>query len=699
MTDEQIRGIRLWYDLTKDNKELVEIRAIDPVTSKVYSGYFKDVDTIVSELQKFEHCNVYWTLNDIDESCYSRMQHDKMILKPRESTSDRDIKGYRFILCDIDCERSAGVASSEEELGYAKKKANEVYDFLRKQNFSKPLIICSGSGVHLLYRVQLKNTPERQKLVKDFLDTLGMLFSDERVHIDGVVGNLSRISRLPYFVNRKGANTAERPHRMAYIVNNPDSLNITDPEYIEKVVQLIPKPEEPSRANHYQNADAFDLEEFLVKYNIKVARRIKTPQCEKIVLEECPFNTNHKAPDSAIFKFPNNAIAFRCLHVSDSQYTWRDVRLHFDPHSYDKQTYYEYIHKRNYYGVKPPFTPEAVTEEKGKPWLIMSEVKKDEISMDDYIPTGIETLDSQIIGIKRKSVSVWSGRRGCAKSTLMNQLILGGAQRGYRTALCTRELSDGETKQWLMLQAAGKQFNQPSKFNGYFYTPNNIVKRIEPWIDQYLRLYSNAYSGDVLNIEDKVRTLYKEWAFDSLILDNLMSITINDLGEDSEWNNQKAFLQLLQNLAKELNIAIHLVAHPNKSNSRGWINADSISGSGNIGNYAQNIFLISRIFPDTFEQQAQDTLSKKDIADVASSGCTNIIEISKLRDKGAAVGKIIKLWFEIESNRLKSEPYEVVNYNWQDNGTQVGFDDLPSYEQSSPVYPSDSFTPIEDIPF
>ena len=130
MTTEQERGIRLWYDLTKDNEKLVEIRAIDPLTNKVYSGYFQDVDTIISELKNYEHCNVYWTLNDIDKDCYSRLQRDKMLFKTKESTSDHDIIGYRFILCDIDCERPSGVASSNEELEYAKKKANEIYAFL-----------------------------------------------------------------------------------------------------------------------------------------------------------------------------------------------------------------------------------------------------------------------------------------------------------------------------------------------------------------------------------------------------------------------------------------------------------------------------------------------------------------------------------------------------------------------------------------
>jgi hypothetical protein len=345
--------------------------------------------------------------------------------------------------------------------------------------------------------------------------------------------------------------------------------------------------------------------------------------------------------------------------------------------------------------MRPEFVPEPVTEDKGAPWLKISDVKKAELSPDEYIPSGIETLDTRIIGFKIGQVSVWSGRRGCAKSTLVNMLILNAANRGYKTALFTGELSGSEQKQWLMLQASGRQFNQMSKFNDFYFTPNHIVEKIEPWLDKYFRMYNNMYSADVLNLEEKIRKLHYEWNFQVLAIDNLMTLSISELGESDEWNNQKKLLNRLTQLARELKIHIHLLAHPNKN--RDWITIDSISGSGNIGNYAQNVFLVSRIFEDTFEQQASGAISKKMITEILSSGCTNIIEVAKLRDKGTAVGSIIKLWFEVESNRLKGDPYEVVNYNWQENGTQQNIPTGRSnYEIGLSSFASDS-TP--DIPF
>lgn len=681
MTPFQISGLRRWYDIFKANQYLVELRLIDPTTSKTYSGYFKNVDTIIKALEPYEHCNQYFVLNRINEDLYNRQQRDKFICKPKETTSDKDIEGYDWIMVDIDVERPSGITSTEEELNYAKKKANEVYAYLRDANFEQPVVCCSGSGIHVMYKVGLANNEDNRTLVKNFLRALGMLFSDERVHIDECVANPARLARLVYSVNRKGAGSQERPHRMAYIVKAPDEVKPTDIEYIKKIAALVPEPETPSKQNHYRGSDSFDLEAFIQKYDIKVAKKTVTNEYTKYVLEECPFDANHKAPDSCVFAFKNGGYQFVCLHQSHRHLTFKDFRLHYDPNAYDKSTFAEHVYRQNYYRVRPMFEPEPVTQEKGAPWKKMSEIKKTELSPNDYIPTGIKTLDDIVIGQKLGQVTVWSGRRGCAKSTLLNQVLLGSANRGARCALISRELSEGETKQWMMLQLAGKQFNKQSRFNDFYFTPNPIVEKIEPWIDQYLRIYNNTYKGDILNIEDKIRQLYAEWPFQILALDNLMTIELDDLGERNEWDNQKKLLNKLTALARELKCHIHLVAHPNKQ--RQWLDCDSISGSGSIANYAQNVLIVHRIYPDTFESQAAGAMSKEKIVDIQTSGCTNIIEIAKWRDKGAAMGKIVKLWFEIESNRLKSDPYEVITYNWQEQATQTNLDaigDMPNYE-------------------
>jgi hypothetical protein len=45
----------------------------------------------------------------------------------------------------------------------------------------------------------------------------------------------------------------------------------------------------------------------------------------------CPFNSEHKAPDAAVFERTDGSIGFKCFHNSCSGQTWKDVRALFEP--------------------------------------------------------------------------------------------------------------------------------------------------------------------------------------------------------------------------------------------------------------------------------------------------------------------------------------------------------------------------------
>ena len=107
--------LRQWYDVFKDNKELVEIRIMDPVYKKTYSGYFTDIETILREIARYDNCSLYFTLNVINEACYGREQHDKISQKPKSTTSDNDIVARKWCLIDVDCEKPSDTNSSDEE--------------------------------------------------------------------------------------------------------------------------------------------------------------------------------------------------------------------------------------------------------------------------------------------------------------------------------------------------------------------------------------------------------------------------------------------------------------------------------------------------------------------------------------------------------------------------------------------------------
>ena len=405
--------LRKWYDVFKDNNELVEIRILDPVTKKSYSGYFTDIDTIIKEIRRYEHCNIYFTLNVINEACYSREQHNIISTKPKAMTSDDDIIGRKWCLIDIDCVKPSDTNSTDAEKELAKEVVNNVYKFLRDQGFEQPIICDSSNGFHLTYKQAMLASSENTEISKNFLKVLSMLFSTDKVKVDCANYNNSRICKLYGVMSRKGADTIDRPQRESKILRIPDEIKVTKNEYFEKVANMLPKKEQPTRYNNY-SSESFDLDAFIEKYGIKVRNIISEKHYTKYVLEECPFSSNHTAPDSAFFKMDNGAIGFKCLHNSDSDKTWQDVRRLFEPDAYVKQNYNNPRSFRPYNQKERAIIVEQQKDEnKGSVWQTMAEIEDEDRSKIISIPSGILQYDKECCGFDKPSLSVWSGSNGC----------------------------------------------------------------------------------------------------------------------------------------------------------------------------------------------------------------------------------------------------------------------------------------------
>lgn len=688
--------IREWWQVFKEKGDhLTEIRVLDG--KRTYSGYFTDVDKIIAAILPFDnspHAQIYFTLNSINDACYGRAQKDKMIAVSREpTTGDADIVGRTHVLIDLDPKRPAGVSASNEELEYAHRKAVDVFRFLLAQGFNEPIICKSGNGYHVVIPCKTASNDETTAVVKKFLQVLSLLFSDEHVDIDEKVFNASRICKLYGVTSRKGENTPERPWRQSEIVRVPQEIKPTDIAYFKKIAAMYPEDEpKRDRWNGWSN-ERFDLVEFMNRHGISYKEE-RVAGGTKYILDHCPFNDQHKHKDAVIFQRDNGAIGFICLHNSCNGKTWRDVRLLFEPDAYDRQQTYNNPTSHPLSQQQPlqaPKQPIIQTDEKGKVWLKMSDVRKQPFSREDFIRSGIWEIDRRGLGFKRGMVSVWTGKRGCGKSSLLNMLILNAAQKECKSALWTGELMANDVKQWLYLQAAGKQHNHRLDGTDYFVTNDYIATKIEAWIDKYFWLFNNKYGDNFSQIEDQIRKIVKEEGVSQVFLDNLMVLNIRMLDEN-KYDRQAVLLQRLEDMAKELNIHIHLVAHPHKS--IGYIRIDNISGSGDIANKADNIFIMSRVNND-FRTSAPEYLDKMEYEDVIKSGCTNIIEIGKFRAKGTLMGSVVKLWFEEESNRLKNDIAENIIYNWEEgkvsNEGYIAYDgmsDMPFAAETN-----------EDVPF
>lgn len=640
--------VRKTFELMVD--DLTEVRIIgNNITA---SGYFKDVDTLLKNLKQYENrqgLNFYFVMNSVNEGCYSRQQRDCFIEISRSNktptTSDKDIVKRNWLLLDIDCERPSGVSSTDTELQKAKDKANKVYRYLKNEGFERPIVAYSGSGTHLLYRISLD--PSETQLVKDSLLALDMMFSDEEVKIDTSVFNASRITKLYGTMAVKGRNTKERPHRLSKIVNYPNEIKVNDAELLIKLAKNLPEP--PKRTFQAQE---FDIDSWLSSNGIVVKEQANFNGGRKLILEECPFDSSHRGKDAAIFVLNNGAIGFKCFHASCSQYTWQDVRKKYEPNAYNRVEV-----KRLEPRLNSLKKPELKTNE--PLFFTSTTIKPKDRSQTVSIETGITKLDRKIIGLNKGEVSCVSGLRGSGKSSLMSQIALEAVQRKYKTALFSGELSENRVLEWLQLQAAGKLYTQPTKYENYFYVDDKTKYYINKWLDNKIYIYNNNYGNDAQKILNSVEQCITKNKVDLVILDNLMSMNLESLSGDKYERQTKLVLGLVR-YAQDNDVHILFVAHPRKS--IGFLRLEDISGTADLTNAVENVFIVHRVNMD-FKAKSKLTFGWRDDNDLYNY--TNVIEVCKNRDLGIQ-DYFVGLQFEVESKRFLNEKYETKHYDWEE---------------------------------
>ena len=657
-----------FWDIFKPNNELVEVRLIG--SGKTASGYFTNPQTMIEAIKPYtDNFNVYFTLNRINPACYGREQRDRILMRVKNTTNDAEIETREFVLVDLDAKRLSGVCSTKEEAMRAHEKGQQVYKFLIDNGFYEPIVVFSSSGIHLYLRCAMLNNEENTKLVKRFLNALSMLFSDEHVECDTSVYNAARISRLMGSYSCKGANNdPTRPQRKCRFLKVPDEIKVNQREYFEKIANLYPDEEvKPTKFNNY-STEKFSLEAFIAKHNIAIAKVQKVAGGIKYLLEECPWNSNHKAPDSMLFQRDDGAVSFFCYHNSDQDKHWADFRKLYEPDAYDKKR--EYAPHRAFKplrGERPALELQEEEENKGGVWQTFSEIEDEDRSQIISIPSGITEYDKECCGFDKPSLNVWSGNNGSAKSTLLNQIAINAVNQGFKVAIYSGELRGQRIKRWIVMQAAGKAYNKKSIYNSYdYYTPDPVKNKVVSWLGDNLFIYNTKYSHNIEQVCLEVETLVKEKQIDMLIMDNLSCLDIAEL-EFSVNEQQKMAVKLLLRLTTKLGIATHLVVHPKKA--EGFLRKNDVSGAKALTDLADSVFFCHRWNQDT-QNAAKEFMPERQFYDLNNSGTTNVVECIKHREFGEAEGHIYRLYYEPESRRLKNSVAENIVYGWYETASQ-----------------------------
>lgn len=304
-------------------------------------------------------------------------------------------------------------------------------------------------------------------------------------------------------------------------------------------------------------------------------------------------------------------------------------------------------------------------------FLTPTKIKRKKRDLSKVIKSGIDLIDKKIIGFNPEELSIWSGSNGSGKSTILSQIAIEGIEQGFKVAIFSGELQAHRVMDWLTLQCAGKNHSVSTQYANFYTVPEQIRDKINKWLDGKLFIYNNNYGNDVKKVLSKVMECIKANGVNMVIIDNMMSLDVASIGGD-KYDRQTSLVIALTELCKQYRVHIHFVAHPRKS--LGFLRKNDISGTADITNATDNVFIVHRVNRD-FRNATKQDLGFKD--DNILYNYSNVIEICKNRDLGIQ-DEFIGTIYEKESKRFKNSESENKRYGWEsDNQGFMKLDDEP----------------------
>lgn len=230
----------------------------------------------------------------------------------------------------------------------------------------------------------------------------------------------------------------------------------------------------------------------------------------------------------------------------------------------------------------------------------------------ERVLSGFRKLDAAIGGFSPGDLSVWTGKRGDGKSTLLGQMMLEAVNQGHRVCVYSGELPKHQFKLTLLQQAAGRHHvaRREDERTGhvFFDVDPDSARQINEWWDKRLFLTdiqcSNAHNED--NILKLFQYARRRHGCDVFLVDNIMTASLKEAAALGYWQAQSAFTGRLVAFAKGHGVHVHLVAHPRKTDKR--LEADDVGGSADITNRADNVLKVERVREERIQEAGYSTM-------------------------------------------------------------------------------------------
>jgi hypothetical protein len=191
-----------------------EVRALGVGAARALSRTFTDPNEAAlwaAEQDQLGARGVYFTPNPLRPD----------MIGSKASARKADVMSRRWLLIDVDPVRPPDTPATDAERASAWAVMDAVRGSLEGVGMVDFVLGDSGNGWHLSVPIDLPNDDASTELVKSVVRGLAQRCNSPAAQVDTKTFDLPRIWKLYGTVNRKGAASAERPHRIAKLLGAP----------------------------------------------------------------------------------------------------------------------------------------------------------------------------------------------------------------------------------------------------------------------------------------------------------------------------------------------------------------------------------------------------------------------------------------------------------------------------------------------
>lgn len=191
-------------------------------------------------------------------------------------------------------------------------------------------------------------------------------------------------------------------------------------------------------------------------------------------------------------------------------------------------------------------------------------------------------LNGILKGWRDGEVTVWSGRNGSGKSTILNQVFIDLAKRAVKSCIYSGEMPPERYLRWAIIQYLKNDYPAPAR-----------IKEVLDWLSTKVKILNVTSGIDQKTLLSDFEYAARRYGVKHFFIDSLMKIKFPGV---SEYQEQHDFMSSLCGFAKKHSCHIHLVAHPRKTVSdddeTGKVD---VKGSSHITDECDNVIVLYRV--------------------------------------------------------------------------------------------------------